>query len=215
MKSFMIRYAMTVSAGMFCVLGLLMAGDRLLEPVTISVIVVLFAWAAIEFLLGRTRPVEGIVPSHRLIGLSRAGWVFSIIYSWLDVRHGWTHVDITPSVAAAMLLLCLAALILRFWAIMHLGPSFTYDVKRPQGNALVQTGPYRLVRHPGYLGIVFLATVPGLAVGSLAGFAGLLATTLVQTIIRINAEDRMLEENFGEAFREYARKTRRLLPYLY
>ncbi|UAC03102.1 hypothetical protein KVP06_12045 [Geobacter sulfurreducens] len=44
MKSFMIRYAMTVSAGMFCVLGLLMAGDRLLEPVTISVIVVLFAW---------------------------------------------------------------------------------------------------------------------------------------------------------------------------
>jgi protein-S-isoprenylcysteine O-methyltransferase Ste14 len=80
---------------------------------------------------------------------------------------------------------------------------------------LVRSGPYRFIRHPGYLGLILPATLPGLIVGSIAGFAGLLLTTLVHTLLRIRAEEQMLEREFGGSCREYARSTKRLAPFVY
>jgi protein-S-isoprenylcysteine O-methyltransferase len=209
------KAAMAVSAFFTALTGLATAGPRLQEPFTIAFILLMLLWAVVELYVGFSRQVEGIVPSHRLIKVSRMLWPCWAVYSWLDFRYGWTLVNLPPKIGILFLALCLEALSLRVWAILSLGRSFTYDVKRPAGNVLVRTGPYRLIRHPGYLGIIILGTAPGFVTGSIAGFIGLLLATLLQTILRIQAEDKMLEQEFGETFRNYQRTTNSLVPFLY
>ena len=99
--------------------------------------------------------------------------------------------------------------------MVHLGVSFSYDVKRPAGGTLICTGPYRLVLHLAYLGLILVSTLLGLSAGSLAGFAGLATTTLVATVRRIRSEEEMLEEQLGEVNHDYARSSWRLVPLLY
>lgn len=215
MRRLMMKSAMGVSAFIVALLGPAVAGPDIFDPFIISLIVLMLAWAGIEFYIGFSRPVEGIEPSHPAIKISRMLWLMFVVYSWLDLRNGWTISALPSWSVAALLSFCVIALAIRISAIIHLGKSFSYDVRRPAGNALICTGPYRFIRHPAYLGIIILATLPGLIVGSVVGFIGLALTTLVQTLMRIKAEDKMLAQEFGEAFREYARKTKRLLPFVY
>ncbi len=214
MRQVMQKSAMAFTALFVALSGLLVAGSHLNYFIIVLIIVILL-WAAVEAFIGFSRPVEGIGPSHPLISISRMLWPLFALYSWLDLRNRWTIVQLPDWLTILLLALCLGALALRTWAVLHLGRSFTYDVKKPAGNVLVRTGPYRLIRHPGYFGIILLATLPGLILGSVVGFVGLSLATLVQTLMRLHAEDRMLEDIFGAAFREYERKTARLLPYVY
>ena len=70
-----------------------------------------------------------------------------------------------------------------------------------------------------YQGVVprdrLVAAAPGLALGSLAGSVALLATTLVATVGRLVAEERLLAAELGEGWRAYAARTWRLLPFIY
>jgi protein-S-isoprenylcysteine O-methyltransferase Ste14 len=215
MRRMMQKSAMAISASMVALSGLAIAGPGLFDPFIMTLISCMLAWAAVELYIGFSRPLEGIVPSGPVIKISRMLWLPCVVYSWLDFRNGWTRIPLPSWASVLLLALCFAALALRFWAVRHLGKSFTYDVKRPTGNVLIQTGPYRCVRHPGYLGIIVLATLPGLLVGSIAGFIALLLATLAHTIARLLAEEKMLEEEFGETFRAYRRNTYLLLPFVF
>ena len=81
---------------------------------------------------------------------------------------------------------------LRIWVIASLGPRWTTRIIIPSGRALVQTGPYRLLRHPNYLVVVGEIAVLPLVFG-LPTYAALfsLANALVLSV-RIRAEDRAL-----------------------
>lgn len=78
---------------------------------------------------------------------------------------------------------------------------------------LIRHGIYRLVRHPLYLGVITVCI--GLAVFS-PSLPGLLIMSLLIPIflIRIGIEERLLVETFGDAYREYQRTTRRLIPFI-
>jgi protein-S-isoprenylcysteine O-methyltransferase Ste14 len=215
MHRIMQKSAMAISATIVALSGLAIAGPGLFNPFIIILISIMLAWAFVELYIGFTRPLEGVVPSGPLIKISRMLWPLFAVYSWLDLRNGWTRISLPSWLGVLLLALCFGALALRIWAVSRLGKSFTYDVKRPVGGVLVRTGPYRFVRHPGYAGIIILAALPGLLVGSIAGFIGLLLVTLAHTIVRLRAEEKMLEEECGETFREYRRMTYRLLPFVY
>ena len=79
----------------------------------------------------------------------------------------------------------------------------------------MRTGPYRWIRHPSYLGMCLLASLPGFLMGSLLGGIGLTLTTIPQTIVRIWAEEQMMEQEFGDKFRVYQRRSYRLVPFVY
>jgi protein-S-isoprenylcysteine O-methyltransferase Ste14 len=81
-----------------------------------------------------------------------------------------------------------------------------------EGQPLVQSGPYRFIRHPAYAGYLLIAL--GLAFGysSLAGFIIIPAILLSSIIYRLSVEDRLLAEHFGESFKAYADTTARLIP---
>ena len=87
-----------------------------------------------------------------------------------------------------------AAKVLKYWAIATLGDRWTFRVLVPPGQALVTAGPYRLMRHPNYLGVVgelvgaaYMADAPVSGILSLAVFGMLMRE-------RIKVEERALGE---------------------
>jgi protein-S-isoprenylcysteine O-methyltransferase Ste14 len=83
-----------------------------------------------------------------------------------------------------------------------------------EDHQLIRHGIYRLVRHPLYLGVITVCI--GLAVfgPSLLGLV-IMSLLIPIFIIRIRIEERLLIETFGDAYREYQRTTRMLIPFLY
>jgi protein-S-isoprenylcysteine O-methyltransferase Ste14 len=78
----------------------------------------------------------------------------------------------------------------------------------------VEEGPYRLVRHPGYLGVLLLWLGAGLASANLL-VAGLITVSMGRAYSRrIRSEEAMLTDTFGEDYVAYTRRTRRLIPWV-
>jgi len=111
------------------------------------------------------------------------------------------------------LLLFAAGSALRIWAMQQDGAASVPHVKVDNKLKLVTNGPYALVRHPSYLGL--LITYLGVAVlfGSVIGAAALLAVVLPTIILRLAKEEQLLSAKLGEAWQKYQKQTAcRLLP---
>jgi len=109
----------------------------------------------------------------------------------------------------------LAGMALRIWSIATLGRYFTYVVKVSADQAVVETGPYRLIRHPSYTG--GLLTGIGIGLSLRLAWAPLIigATSFAGYWIRMAVEERALSEGIGEAYRAYMGRTKRLIPFVW
>jgi protein-S-isoprenylcysteine O-methyltransferase Ste14 len=105
----------------------------------------------------------------------------------------------------------LAAALWRFWrAHVDLGANWSQAVELRKGHELVTHGVYRRVRHPMYGAILLFGLAQGMLLHNwLAGWSAL-ATFVPLYLMRAPREERMMLEFFGEAYRDYMRRTRRL-----
>jgi protein-S-isoprenylcysteine O-methyltransferase len=106
-------------------------------------------------------------------------------------------------------------LILRWYAIAWLGRFFTVNVAIAADHRVVDTGPYRYVRHPSYTGVLLAFVGYGIA---LANWLSLLAVTVpiaAAFMRRISVEEAALESAMGHAYLDYASRTKRLVPLIY
>jgi protein-S-isoprenylcysteine O-methyltransferase Ste14 len=99
----------------------------------------------------------------------------------------------------------------RVAAMRQLGARFSPLLALQREHALETTGWYAVVRHPGYLGALLASWGAAMAFGSALALPLALAMTLVQ-VDRVRREEALLAANFGDAWREYARRTGALLP---
>jgi protein-S-isoprenylcysteine O-methyltransferase Ste14 len=109
--------------------------------------------------------------------------------------------------------LMLGGEVFRLYAIRSLGRYFTLVVALHPGQKLVESGPYRLIRHPSYTGS--LVTVLGicLAMANWLSLLGMIPASLGY-VYRIRIEERALVKGLGEEYRAYMRRTRRIIPYI-
>ena len=106
-----------------------------------------------------------------------------------------------------------AALVLRSRA--ELGPAWSFVPRAGQGTGLVTTGPYRLVRHPIYLGLVLLALGQALAFSSWLACLIVLVGIVPTFAWRARAEDTLLIRTFGARYALYRRQTKIIIPHLF
>ncbi len=111
--------------------------------------------------------------------------------------------------------LMFAGIAIRQWAIAALRGSFSLSVVVRDGQQIVDTGPYRRVRHPSYTGIAMTLVGFGLALGSWPVIAVSGAVFLPVLAYRISVEERVLNECFGIKYRDYMARTKRLIPFIY
>jgi protein-S-isoprenylcysteine O-methyltransferase Ste14 len=111
-----------------------------------------------------------------------------------------------------LLALAGAALVLRSRA--ELGPAWSFAPEADQDTGLVTTGPYRLVRHPIYLGFALLAWGEALAFGSWPALIIVVAGIVPSFAWRAHAEERLLGRTFGEGYALYRQRTSMIIPHL-
>ena len=105
-----------------------------------------------------------------------------------------------------------AGVALRVWAIRELGRFFTYAVLVHEGQRVVDTGPYRRIRHPSYTGLLLGMLGVGLMLDVWPATAVCFLPPLAAFSWRLAAEERVLAAELGEPYRAYMAGTKRLVP---
>lgn len=106
----------------------------------------------------------------------------------------------------------IAGLALRLWAVLTLRERYTRTLLVHETHAVERGGPYRWVRHPGYLGSLLCLNGAALASGNWIAFVASCLATLAAYGYRVRVEDRMLVAGLGEPYSEYRRDVGALWP---
>ena len=115
---------------------------------------------------------------------------------------------------AAVLLLMGGAIALFATSSHELGKNWSLVARMRSDHELVRTGPYARVRHPIYLGMLLFLLAMAVAFGHWLNLFIAVPIFLAGTAIRTRSEDGLLEQQFGEAFRDYRRSTPAIFPKL-
>jgi protein-S-isoprenylcysteine O-methyltransferase len=121
----------------------------------------------------------------------------------------------SPSFFYIGLALIACGALLRWWSIATLGRFFTVNVAIRTGHSVVTSGPYRLLRHPSYTGILMVFLGMGLCMGNTVSIAIIMLSTIVALLYRMRIEENLLLSGLGEEYRAYMSRTKRLIPGLY
>jgi protein-S-isoprenylcysteine O-methyltransferase Ste14 len=111
--------------------------------------------------------------------------------------------------------LVLAGLGFAIWARVVLGHNWSGLVMMVRdGHQLVQDGPYAIVRHPIYTGLLAAILGTALTLGTLASWIAV-ASGLAGILLRVDVEERLMASEFGDAHAAYREKTRKLIPFVW
>jgi protein-S-isoprenylcysteine O-methyltransferase len=110
--------------------------------------------------------------------------------------------------------LMLLGVLVRQWAIAVLGRFFSLHVRVVEDHRVIDKGPYRWVRHPSYTGVLITFIGLSLAVQSLGALLVLLAVFTVSFGYRMKVEEKTLLSELGDAYANYMKRTKRIIPYL-
>jgi protein-S-isoprenylcysteine O-methyltransferase len=116
---------------------------------------------------------------------------------------------------AAGVALFVLGMALRWYSIVYLGRFFTVNVAIAADHRVIDTGPYRLIRHPSYSGALLAFVGLGLCIANWASLAVIFVPTLLVFLVRIRIEEAALTAALGETYKLYVGRTRRLIPGIY
>jgi protein-S-isoprenylcysteine O-methyltransferase Ste14 len=155
---------------------------------------------------GEKEPLQRwVIGTLRLLGL------VGLVVAGLDHRFGWSHLP--PSTVVAGIVLFVAGCAVVF-AVFQANSHTSSIIEVADGQPVVSTGPYGLLRHPFYAGTMLMGIATPLLLGS-AWFALLLPPGWALLVVRILAEEKVLAERLP-GYGDYMRATRsRLVPYVW
>ena len=176
-----------------------------------------YGWVAAEIVLRIRNRLQG---QRREFDAS----IFPVVVSiWLGVGLAFAAARRAPSASfdggwrwvIVGVVLLVAGAGFRIWAIATLGRLFTYYVSIQEGHRLVESGPYRFVRHPSYTGGLVGLLGIGVCLENWAGLAAVFVFPLLGILVRIRAEEARLAAAFGDEYTSYAARHKRLLPHVW
>ncbi|SRR5258708_889798 len=110
--------------------------------------------------------------------------------------------------------LTLAGISFTWWARIHLGRFWSNSITRKEGHRVIDTGPYGLVRHPIYTGLIAAILVTGVAVGTLSAMLGAVLISLGMAFKARMEEGFLTHELGADAYGPYCRRVPMLVPFL-
>lgn len=164
-------------------------------------------WLVAAFFMKR-----GHVPWSRELRIRALIVIIVILLFRLGVFRGHgVHTD--PWREGLGLVLFVLGLAFAIWARVHIGRNWGTPMTQKEEPELVTSGPYRLVRHPIYSGI--LAAGVGTAIG--LSWLWLVAVLLagIYFVYSATVEERYMTEQFPDAYPAYKRSTKMLLPFIF
>jgi protein-S-isoprenylcysteine O-methyltransferase Ste14 len=120
-----------------------------------------------------------------------------------------------PQVTIAGIVIIVLGAALRWWAIFTLGRYFTFEVAVRSTQLVVQSGPYRFLRHPSYTAILIMLLGAGIVLLNWASLVVLLVTGLLGLGYRVRVEEQALVAALGQTYMDYMRHTKRFIPFIF
>ena len=144
------------------------------------------------------------------------GVIFALMVIVPETIYPFVHVWRLPHDALTVgIFVGLVGVLVRFSAVTTLGRFYSRNVGIQEKHELIQTGWYRIIRHPGYLGT--LLTFLGYAIATQSALSVIINVVLffVAYSYRIRTEEATLVSQFGDSYRQYQKNTWRLIPFIY
>ena len=113
------------------------------------------------------------------------------------------------------IVLMVLGIALRAWSVIVLGRNFTVYVQVRDEQPVVDTGPYRLLRHPSYTGLLLVCLGIGLALGNWLALVVVVVAPTIAILVRIRVEERALLAGIGEPYRRFMATRKRLIPWVW
>ena len=138
------------------------------------------------------------------------------LFAFPGLWRGWLSLRILPFSFAAYWIgvgLLLTGLAFTVAARWHLGGNWSGTVTVKQDHELIRTGPYALVRHPIYTGLLLGFIGSAISLGEVRGVVAV-GLVIVAFLLKIRLEERWMTESFGDAYRRYRAEVKALIPYV-
>ena len=173
-------------------------------------------WLVLEMRQGATRRPEGLRAdqgSHFVVRIATVVGAGAAI----ACAHAAPGAAIRPAAAAAWIGLGFfwCGIAVRLWSFRELGRYFTFTVQTSGDQPVITAGPYRVIRHPGYAGLLLAVVGLGLFIGNWWSLLSLTVAVTCGLVFRIRVEERALLRDLGDRYREYAATHKRLVPFLW
>ncbi len=164
-----------------------------------------------ELLKRRMRVKEKETKQKLIVGISRIPFILGFIIPGLDFRFNWSEISPTIVITADIIVF------LGYWLVFLVFRENSYTsriVEVEKGQRVITTGPYAVVRHPMYTGIILMYLFTPIALGSWWALL-IFGFTPVVLILRIFNEEELLKKDLT-GYKEYCQKVRyRLIPYVW
>ncbi len=118
-----------------------------------------------------------------------------------------------PWLLAVAVALTAAGLLFSVWARRHLGTNWSGTVTIKEDHRLITTGPYAMVRHPIYAGLLLAFAGSAMAIGEWRAVLAVVFA-LLSFLRKLQLEERWMQRQFGEAYRAYALRVPALFPFI-
>jgi protein-S-isoprenylcysteine O-methyltransferase Ste14 len=179
----------------------------------------ILAWVLFGFIFLLRRRAPGSRERKRdptaMIGLALQGLGFVPVWSF-QRNPGTPFVDVglagSLALSALTVALMFGSLLLTLTAVRRLGKQWSFAARLVDDHELVTDGPYALVRHPIYTGMLGMLLATGLAVSRWYFLLVGAALYWIGTVIRTRVEERLLRSAFGAAYDDYTRRVPALVP---
>jgi protein-S-isoprenylcysteine O-methyltransferase Ste14 len=164
-----------------------------------------------------TKATQRIEPAAPQILRALTFVIVIVVLSTTRIPLPWLYRQLWPSglwsfwIGAAV---TIAGLFYAIWARRHLATNWSSSVTIKQGHELITTGPYALVRHPIYTGILtgFLGTA--IALAQVRGVLGLVLI-FISFWTKLRKEEEWMRSQFGETYAAYVHRSAALVPYIF
>jgi protein-S-isoprenylcysteine O-methyltransferase Ste14 len=191
-----------------------------MPPFYLLVIIISAVWILSEVgLVILRRSSKTSYATHQKGGSPRSLWLTVIPCITIGVFWSFQTLGFIKSARLYIiwfgLALIILGLIIRWIAIYTLRKYFTVDVAIFKDHKVIKSGFYKSIRHPAYAGGLVSFFGLGWALGNWVSFIIIFFPILFAFIRRINIEEKTLVLSLGEEYREYMRKTKRLIPSIY
>jgi len=158
---------------------------------------------------------------YRETAAQRFRYVIPILIGWLLLFRGYRlpspfntriipQADAIPVVSS---ILCVCGLGFCLWARAILGRNWSGTVTLKENHELIVHGPYRLVRHPIYTGLLAMLLATAMQQGHIAGFIGVILV-FISFWIKLSGEEEVMLKQFPAPYAAYRERTKRIIPFI-
>ena len=173
----------------------------------------LLSWMGASFWQGQTKKQVMTLESQRYrLPILFGGVLFT---PWIAALLGWKPLWVLGNTGIAIAaVLSVAGIAFAWWGRLHLGKFWSNTITHKEDHRVIDTGPYGIVRHPIYTGLIFGMLVTGIAVGTVTAILGAILISLGMWQ-KGRMEEVFLSKELGEdAYGAYCRRVPMIIPFL-